>query len=446
MRRMPRAGLRGRLHLTVILGVAVLIAALTAGFNLVLGARLDRDATDLARARASSGLTAVRIEDGRLTVPEAPDDRSLGSLGWVFAGARVLEAPRAQAKTTEAARALALSGARTRDVDDTRLYAVAVRTAGRRAGTVVSGVSLEPYERTAHTALVGSVLLATVLWAVLALAARWLIAGALGPVSRMTEQAAEWSERDLDGRFGLGPPHDEFTRLAATLDGLLDRLAASLRREQRFSAELSHELRTPLSGLIAEAQLALRHERTPGEYRAAIEEILDSARQMARMLEVLMAAARAELDPGRGTSDALDGARAAADSCTAAAEQGQVSVAVAEPDVRVRVGAERDVVERILSPLIENGCRYGRHMVTVAIERDGPVIGFSVRDDGPGVAPDDTETIFEAGRRGQAGRDSHQGAGLGLALSRRLAHAARGEVEAVADPSGGHFRVHLPAA
>src|SRR3954454_6495829 len=124
---MRRTGLRGRLHLTVILGVAVLIAALTAGFNLALASRLDRDATDLARARAASGLTAVRLVDGRLSVPEAPDDRSLGSLGWVFAGARVLEAPRTPAKATTAARALALSGARTRDLGDTRLYAVPIR-------------------------------------------------------------------------------------------------------------------------------------------------------------------------------------------------------------------------------------------------------------------------------------------------------------------------------
>jgi signal transduction histidine kinase len=129
-----------------------------------------------------------------------------------------------------------------------------------------------------------------------------------------------------------------------------------------------------------------------------------------------------------------------------AAEQGGVTVEIAEPAVRVRVGTERDVVERILSPLIENGCRYGRSKVTVGIEREGPVIGFSVRDDGPGVAPEDSEAIFESGSRGQAGRRSYDGAGLGLALSRRLAHAARGEVEAVADSHGGHFKVRLPAA
>src|SRR3954452_279421 len=98
--------------------------------------------------------------------------------------------------------------------------------------------------------------------------AAWgLLRSALRSVSRMTRQAATWSERDLDRRFGLGEPHDELTQLASTLDGLLHRLAASLRHEQRFSAELSHELRTPLSRVIAETELALRRERTPSEYR-----------------------------------------------------------------------------------------------------------------------------------------------------------------------------------
>jgi signal transduction histidine kinase len=61
----------------------------------------------------------------------------------------------------------------------------------------------------------------------------------------MTAEAATWSERDLDHRFKAGEPHDELTGLAATFDRMLDRLASSLRREQRFTAELSHGWRTP---------------------------------------------------------------------------------------------------------------------------------------------------------------------------------------------------------
>src|SRR2546429_1738209 len=98
----------------------------------------------------------------------------------------------------------------------------------------------------------------------------------------MTSRAAEGSERDIGRRFGLGEPHDELTQLAATLARLLDRLAASLRREQRFSAELSHELRTPLARMLTEVELALRRERTPSEYAEALRVVEQNARALAR--------------------------------------------------------------------------------------------------------------------------------------------------------------------
>ena len=86
----------------------------------------------------------------------------------------------------------------------------------------------------------------------------------------MTEHAASWSEHDLDRRFDLGEPYDELTQLAATLDRLLERISASLRHEQRFTAEISHELRTPLARISGEAELMLRRERTPDEYRSPL--------------------------------------------------------------------------------------------------------------------------------------------------------------------------------
>src|SRR5437588_7154833 len=121
----------------------------------------------------------------------------------------------------------------------------------------------------------------------------------------MTAQAAAWSRIDSGQRFALGSPRDELTALAATLDGLLDRVANSLRHEQRFSAELSHELRSPLASLIAEAQLALRHSPPGAEHRAGYERILAAARQMRRTLETLLAAARIEHRPSSATGDAI---------------------------------------------------------------------------------------------------------------------------------------------
>jgi signal transduction histidine kinase len=318
---------------------------------------------------------------------------------------------------------------------------------GRRLGTVVSAVSLRPYGETQGTALVASVIVALAALAAVAAVAGWLISRALRPVSLMTSQAADWSERDLDRRFSLGEPHDELTQLAATLDGLLDRLAATLRHEQRFSAELSHELRTPLTNVIAEAQFALRHARDIDEYRAGFEQVLQSANRMNRTLETLLAAARAELDPARTTSDATACATAVVEGCAALAAERGIDVSVRGAPARVAV--EADLVERILAPLVENGCRYGRSSVRVWVRRAGSEVLASVEDDGPGVHAGEGEAIFEPGHRGTHPGSAAvvvTGAGLGLALARRLARAAGGDVEADDRAHGGRFIVRLPGA
>jgi signal transduction histidine kinase len=263
----------------------------------------------------------------------------------------------------------------------------------------------------------------------------------------MTRQAATWSERDLDQRFGLGKPRDELTELAATLDGLLDRLAASLRREQRFSAELSHELRTPISRVIAEVELALRRERDPEDYRAALEVVHRSAEQLSRIVDALVAAARAEAGPVKGTSDAYEVAAEATAACAGLAAEYEIALDLDAPADPVRLGVDPDLAERILQPVVENACRYGATRVHVSIERRDSTVRYEVTDDGPGVADDEGDRIFEPGVRGRVGESSHSvGAGLGLALARRLARSVTGDVEAMPAARGGSFLVRLPAA
>ena len=172
-------------------------------------------------------------------------------------------------------------------------------------------MSLDPYEETATIALVGSIVLAIALLAAVALLTHWILGKAFLPVSRMTEDAAAWSDHDLDKRFNQGEPYDELTRLAATLDAMLERLSASLRHEQRFTAELSHELRTPLAKIAAESELALRRERTSEDYRESLTAVARNAEQMSRTVEALVAAARHEAGPSRATTDARAGVQLA---------------------------------------------------------------------------------------------------------------------------------------
>ena len=446
-RRLRVRALRPRLMLAVAAGEAGALTLLTVAFNVVLDARLDSDVNDLLRQRASAHLATLQTAGAELKLPEAPDEGAVDSPIWVFSGRHVLERP--VARRAEERAALALAGGRRRRVEvassDTRLYAVPIVADGRRLGTLVAAASLSPYERSARTALIASIVFALLSLLAIVLAARWAIGAALRPVAEMTDEAERSSETDLHHRFSTGEPYDEVTRLAATFDSLLARLAAGLRREQSFSAEVSHELRTPLSKLTAEADLALRHERSPDQYRRALDAIRRGAGEMARTLDTLLAAARAETEGPRSVSDARAAAIAASRACEAQARGRGVSIELDAPSGGVPVGADAAAVERVLVPLIENGCRYAAHTVTVGVARLDGEAQLAVTDDGPGVDERVRERLFEPGVRQPGDGGDHGGAGLGLALSRRLARALNGDVEYVPGERGARFRVRLPA-
>jgi signal transduction histidine kinase len=443
----PFRGVRTRLLLVVVGALAIALGVATIGFNVLLAHAASRDANTLLRARASSELALLHVEGNTITVTETKSDPLGDSRVWIFRGVTPVVQPRAKPETTLAARSLAggpVHFMNVPDESDERLYAVPIVHDGVRVGTLVTGISLAPYHHTQRTALVGSLTLFLVLLSITGIAAWWLLRSALRPVAQMTEQAGAWSEQDLDRRFGLGEPHDELTQLAATLDGLLDRLAASLRHERRFSAEMSHELRTPLAKLMAEAELALRRERSESDYRESLQAVLANAQQIERIVETLVSAAQHDAQP-QGVANAADVAEAVVAAHGHDAQSRGVDLELLEIPERVRVGVDQELAERILHPVVENALRYGRGKVQVRVTRNGSSVLFAVDDDGPGVLPDEHESIFEPAVRGSAGRSSNSGAGLGLALSRRLARAVSGDVEA-RPGSSGRFVVRLPAA
>jgi signal transduction histidine kinase len=108
-------------------------------------------------------------------------------------------------------------------------------------------------------------------------------------------------------------------------------------------------------------------------------------------------------------------------------------------------GVPPALLERIVSPLLTNACRYARSSVAVRVHRAPDGVRVDVVDDDPGVPPAFAGQLFEPGRRADPD-DGHAGAGLGLPLARRLARSAGGEV--TYDPGhtpGARFVVGLPA-
>ncbi|MEA2136021.1 MAG: hypothetical protein QOC68_3930 [Solirubrobacteraceae bacterium] len=436
--------LRGRLTAIAFVVALVAIAVSTGAFNLLLARSLDHDANHRLRAQAAAATTTVVAHGGRLTLRESPDDAALDRQVWVYDGRRVIERPAAPASVQRAADALAGHSREFRDLPgrEFRLYAVPVNAGGRRLGTVVAGQSLAAYDRTTDLALVGSLALGVVLLAAVLALTSLLIGRALGRVHDLTRSAAEWTEHDDPRRFGSAPQPDELGELARTLDSMMDRIASSLRHEQRLSAELSHELRTPLARIIGEVELLERRERSPEARADAYAAIARSANQMSEILETLMAAARADAGLGTGRSELATTLQSLRRRWEESA--GPVALELDTSGSRLVAGVDREVVERILSPLLENGRRHARSRVRVdARTTDGRLV-VTVADDGPGIPDDARERIFEPGVR-LAASDASGGAGLGLSLARRLARAAGGDVTAEPpDGEGAVVRVELP--
>ncbi|MEA2429738.1 MAG: two-component system, OmpR family, sensor kinase [Thermoleophilaceae bacterium] len=438
--------IKRRLVIAAVGAVALMLAAFTVVFNVVLDKRLSDDANSVVQSRVQAGLAVAKVEDHRVSVEEPTRDNALDERVWVYQGKRPVERAHAPAPVQAAVNRLATSPTRTfKDIDNQRLLVRPLFNERRRVGAVVATVSLLPYQHSRHIVLIASLVLSLITLAAVAAVATVLVGRALRPVAEMTSQAADWSEHDVDRRFAMGPARDELTGLAATLDALLGRLSASLRHEKRFSAELAHELRTPLAQIRAETDLALARERPASELHEALEGVLGYTERMTSVVNTLMAAAESQADPHAGTVDAREAAEAAIAACADSAAERGVSLTPETPGEPIEVDADPELTVALLVPLITNAIRYGRSDVRVSVSRDGEAVAFRITDDGPGLEPEEVDSVFEPGVRGTAANGA-PGAGLGLTLARRLARVAGGDVVAEEAARGGRFVARLPAS
>ncbi|TSB31446.1 sensor histidine kinase [Streptomyces benahoarensis] len=448
-RRGPRT-LRGRLSLAALACAASVMVLLTVVCNVVVRHHLQQQADDELHTRVAAVAATVDTRHTPVRVLETSDDAPLDTNVWIYAGPRLLEHPAsapAGAPLSRAAVRLAAHGDKRCAALDAgapiRLCAAPVGhtgATGRPAAAVVAALDLAPYRTSA----------ATLLWASLALdgavlagayVLTWLAVGrALRPVTVMTDQATRRSAVASPHRLaGTGRPA-ELARLGASLDELLDRIRAVLRHEQQLTRELSHELRTPLARITAELDWWRARPRSAAETSATHAVLADAADSMRSICDTLLDDARATARAAPGTADAVATLRRLADRLTL---PDGPAVTVTGPDAAV-AGVPAPLLERIVGPLADNALRYARTQVGIRVGRADGVTRVEVGDDGPGVPPAFVAELFRPGSRADP-EDGHGGAGLGLALARRLARAAGGEVAHDAGcPSGARFVVTLP--
>jgi signal transduction histidine kinase len=299
---------------------------------------------------------------------------------------------------------------------------------------VVGGLDLRPFEDAEHR---GGLLAGAL--AVFAVGASGLSAGfaarrTLVQVRTMLRRADEWRLYRTDGRFGLGPPVDEISRLGGTLDAMLDRIREALNTERMLTDDMAHELRTPLSVIRAEAQLAIGV--APVARDEQLQAIVAATDRMDEAIRTMLELARST-HAGHGRCAAR---QVLAELAARVPARVGVRVVLTPSEVSLYIAAPARAVLAAVTPVVENAVRHAHQEVGVAIVRRGDRAVIVVRDDGSGVRAEDQESIFVPG----VGGDGHGGAGLGLALSRRIAATVGGSVSAIPGPRG-LFELDFPA-
>jgi signal transduction histidine kinase len=206
----------------------------------------------------------------------------------------------------------------------------------------------------------------------------------------------------------------------------------SRQRQLDFTADASHELRTPLSVISAETGIALRAERSPAEYQAALSRVQDETKRLRSIVDDLLWLARFDSAPPVPKSEPLDlatAARECADRFTAVASEGSFTISVEEAGSKAgaaSISAPPEWISRLIGVLLDNACRYAGDagLVRVSVSQRGNRIVLGVEDSGPGLTADQEERLFDRFHRstGDGG-----GAGLGLAIADSIVSSTSGQ-------------------
>lgn len=285
---------------------------------------------------------------------------------------------------------------------------------------------------------------------VTALLGSWLARGILRPLQEMNQTARRITGTNLEETIPTTGARDELDELAATLNGMIARIRRSVERTRRFAANAAHELRTPLNALRSRLEVTLSQTRSPEEYRRILAETSHEVEQLSTSVHGMMRLAQSEggLSQDQRTPVALEPLLAEVVEF--------FEPLAAESDVRLEarlegvgtVPGDPSWLHQLFANLVHNAVKYtpkGGH-VTVDCENepDGQALVVTVRDDGPGIAPEEQARIFEPFHR-LRGPESQPGTGLGLALAREIARAHGGRIDLASRPGeGAAFRVRLP--
>jgi two-component system, OmpR family, sensor histidine kinase MtrB len=277
---------------------------------------------------------------------------------------------------------------------------------------------------------------------------RWASTRLIRPVADVAKAAAAVAGGALDTRLPDADDADLAT-LTSSFNSMADALQARIERDARFASDVSHELRSPLTTLATTVQvLASRRDELPERSRAALDLLTADVERFQRLVEDLLEISRYDA----GVADLhMEDVRLTELVTRAVASVGGPPVELGPGAVAdgLAIQADKRRMTQVIKNLVENAARYGGGATRVIVDAGHYVARVAVDDEGPGVAPEEREAIFERFFRGSAAgqrRGGGQGSGLGLSLVTEHVRLHGGRVWVEDNPvgKGARFVVEIP--
>ena len=355
--------------------------------------------------------------------------------------------------------------------------------------TVITGLSLEGDKGLIRTQLLIELTVALLGALVVALAGRTMVRSSLAPLERVARTAQRVASQplergevsiedrvekaDLDSSAEVGQVGGALNTLLGHVESALGARQRSETQVRQFVADASHELRTPLASIRGYTELIRREgvdANLPEEATYALERVHSESVRMTALVEDLLLLAR--LDAGRELRrEEVDLVGLLVDTVADARAAGpdhdwQLDLAVLEPPADATPEEAEDFLpepplvigdearlRQVIVNLLANARVHtpaGSH-VTTTLAREGDTLIVRIHDDGPGIAPDVRDRLFERFARGDSSRERRTGStGLGMSIALAIVQSHGGSIDVASSTApedhGTTFSVRLPAA
>ncbi|WP_371867238.1 sensor histidine kinase [Pseudoduganella guangdongensis] len=322
-----------------------------------------------------------------------------------------------------------------------------------RLALVQVGETLEKRAKLANEIIKGVILPQFIILPIVLALVWFALSRGLLPLRELQERIRDRPSDDLSPIPPRQVP-EEITPLVKSLNEMLERLKLSIDSQKRFIADAAHQMKTPLAGMRTQSELALR-QTDQAEVHRSLEQLAKSSEAATRLVNQLLALARAENQPQAGTAmqplelDLL--ARDTVHDWVQASFSAGIDLGYEPAREEVPIAGNPLMLREMLSNLIDNALRYTPRggAVTVRVRRSAQHALLEVEDNGPGIAPAERAKVFERFYRILG--SNTEGSGLGLPIVREVAQQHGAEVDLFANPRstdpkypGCLFRVSFP--